>query len=510
MIRKIILENFMSHARTEIELAEGLTVLTGPNNCGKSAVVAALHILATNGKTTHVLRHGASQCSVTVETDDDHTVTWRRNGRTAWYCINGEDIHRVGMSIPDALHDVLRLDRVTAEGGSARNDYDIHFGEQKSPVFLLGDSGSRAASFFASSSDASRLVAMQQLHKKRHNDTKAKASLLREELAAHDRRLKAFEPLDDIASRVTRAESVSRELTKCQERTRCLAVLMERLNQQRRMCQRLQTISTILKQLEQANTNPTEIERAQQRCELLSRSLEQRNRLQAQVQDRGAEVESLRSLAPPPEMRPAKILEVLLRRLDALTLQQRQSATRLRQVEKLQPPPRLHDTQLIELLQDKLERCIQTRQAAHGRHQRVASLVVPPKLKATDDLANTIESLVRVEARFALWNRQTHVLRQVATPIEPIDCQPLRVIIAKLQTKMSEVGTINEQVHAAHDRLTECANRIHEYVALNPRCSTCGSRIDPETLISATPGSHSHDGTSVSSTTCDDGEAASW
>ena len=31
----------MSHDDTTIELADGLTVLIGPNNCGKSAVVAA-------------------------------------------------------------------------------------------------------------------------------------------------------------------------------------------------------------------------------------------------------------------------------------------------------------------------------------------------------------------------------------------------------------------------------------------------------------------------------------
>ena len=48
MITRIELTNFMSHAHTVIEPAPGLTVLVGPNNCGKSAVVAALQIICQN------------------------------------------------------------------------------------------------------------------------------------------------------------------------------------------------------------------------------------------------------------------------------------------------------------------------------------------------------------------------------------------------------------------------------------------------------------------------------
>ena len=38
MIHKIVLSNFMAHAKTELQLADGITVLVGPNNIGKSTV----------------------------------------------------------------------------------------------------------------------------------------------------------------------------------------------------------------------------------------------------------------------------------------------------------------------------------------------------------------------------------------------------------------------------------------------------------------------------------------
>ena len=77
MITRIEITNFML-TNTRIEPAAGLTVLAGPNNCGKSAVVAALQILCNNDPLTYVLRHGERECSVRVETDDGHVVEWRR------------------------------------------------------------------------------------------------------------------------------------------------------------------------------------------------------------------------------------------------------------------------------------------------------------------------------------------------------------------------------------------------------------------------------------------------
>src|SRR5215831_4383508 len=109
MIRRITLQNYMSHTHTVIELAEGLTVLVGPNNCGKSAVVSALETLSNNASGGYMVRHDEKEASVSVETDDGHTLIWRRRGNTVSYLIDGRDIHRLGRGVPDDLHKLLRL-----------------------------------------------------------------------------------------------------------------------------------------------------------------------------------------------------------------------------------------------------------------------------------------------------------------------------------------------------------------------------------------------------------------
>src|SRR5688572_4875391 len=131
VLTRIELSNFMSHTATVIEPASGLTVLVGPNNCGKSAVVAALQLLCQNPEAKFAVRHGTKECLVKVQTDDGHTIVWRRK-TAASYDVDGQRYDRLGRGgVPDMLHQVLRLPLVGDEGGA---DFDIHFGEQKSPI----------------------------------------------------------------------------------------------------------------------------------------------------------------------------------------------------------------------------------------------------------------------------------------------------------------------------------------------------------------------------------------
>src|SRR5689334_14794262 len=122
MITRIELTNFMSHEHTVIEPAAGLTVLVGPNNCGKSAVVAALEILCSNEEATYVLRHGERECAVVVHTDEGdgqgHIIEWRRKNSPR-YIIDGQTFDRLGKGgRPDELRPALRIGPVADESGA--------------------------------------------------------------------------------------------------------------------------------------------------------------------------------------------------------------------------------------------------------------------------------------------------------------------------------------------------------------------------------------------------------
>ena len=251
----------MSHAETVIDLADGLTVLTGPNNCGKSAIVAALQTLATNGRTKHVTRHGEKIASVTVETDEGDCVQWERKGNTVKYVINGEDIHRVGQNTPEELHDVLKLDRVDLGTGNTADRYDIHFGEQKSPVFLLGDSGRRAAQFFASSSDVSRLMEMQALHRTQVRDQKKEKKRLEKESKENAVRLAVLNPITLINDSVSQAEKVASKFADRASRCKRIGDLIKSIERKQAECETLRATSKELARLDQATTSFADLQR---------------------------------------------------------------------------------------------------------------------------------------------------------------------------------------------------------------------------------------------------------
>jgi DNA repair exonuclease SbcCD ATPase subunit len=222
MITRIILENYMSHARTVIEPAAGLTVLVGPNNCGKSAVVSALRTLCDNPLGDYMVRHGATECCVTVETNDGgehHTFAWKRKKDVVSYLIDGRPIHRLKGNLPEDLHQHLRMPKVHAEDG---NDFDIHFGLQKEPIFLLSESARRAAQFFASSSDAEKLLEMQRRHGERVKNAKSKVAELTVEIEQLDRMLAALAPAPELAAKADALSQEHSELSQAQQNAMAL------------------------------------------------------------------------------------------------------------------------------------------------------------------------------------------------------------------------------------------------------------------------------------------------
>jgi AAA domain len=206
VIKRIELINFMSHSHTVIDLAEGLNVLCGPNNCGKSAVVSALRLVCYNESSTHVVRHDAREAVIIIETGDGHIVRWsrKRNGSPR-YEIDGQVFDRLGKGgVPDRVHEVLKLPLVATD--SQEQEFDVHFGQQQAPIFLLNAPARASAFFFASSSDAIRLVEMQNLHRQNVIDKTRDRKRLGEEQTERIELVNRISSLDPVLQQLGTVE----------------------------------------------------------------------------------------------------------------------------------------------------------------------------------------------------------------------------------------------------------------------------------------------------------------
>ncbi len=330
MIRRIILENYMAHGRTVIEPAAGLTVLVGPNNCGKSAVVHALQTLCYNKPADFAVRHGEKDASVTVETDDGHVLTWQRRKGVVSYVIDGREIGRLRGDVPEDLHRYLRMPRIDPPNDSG-DSFFVHFGLQKSPIFLLDDPPARAATFFASSSDAEKLLEMQKRHREKVKDARRDHDRLASEAAALDRRLESTAPVTELSERTARLEEAYRALAESDRAMLSRKNAVDRLGRAR---QQRETQANRVRAAEPLMAPPAWIDTSK-----LVKTIQGISRASAglrQHQIRAAVVKDLRS---PPRWCDPSALRLLTEKMRAALMQSRQAQAIDRGLMALSGPP---------------------------------------------------------------------------------------------------------------------------------------------------------------------------
>lgn len=449
MIRRIELVNFMSHDATVIEPSDGLTVLVGPNNCGKSAVVTALQILATNDNSTYVLRHNESDCTVTVTTSDpdpsdpdtteNHIVQWGRTRDAPRYVIDGVRFDRLGRgAVPDELHAALRLPKVVTDDD---RKFDVHFGGQKSPIFLLNDPPSHAAQFFASSSDAATLIAMQNLHQKRTADAKREQKELSAQLLQFERELAALEPVDALVARVCANEEAYQEIART-------AIQV----------QQCEAVSASL--LVAINA----VDRAQSRATVLAR------------------------VPAPPVMGDEAALAHTFTSLATAHRNQRNADAVRRAVRLLSIPPAMGDTAGLSQCLRSLDAATQSVVRTRKLRTAVESLTAPPALARDTDLRVAVDALAGAHETA----RRTHCLRTRLAPLKPLDefpaPRPLRESISAIEQAAALVDEHSTGAQSARTGLALLALEIARWVQEHPSCPICGSSLDASRLVS-----HFHD-----------------
>ena len=85
-ISKIIIKNFQSHENTELEFSDGLNIIVGESNKGKTAIFRAIMWVIDNQPLgTDFIMAGKDECSVTIAFDDGTSITRSRTRKDTGY-----------------------------------------------------------------------------------------------------------------------------------------------------------------------------------------------------------------------------------------------------------------------------------------------------------------------------------------------------------------------------------------------------------------------------------------
>lgn len=219
-ITRIELHNFQAHEHLDLPIG-ALTLLSGPSNSGKSAVLRALAGLLRNDSVGPYVRHGATNLKVTIYLSDGHIVTWNKGKTDNGYELTRPDgthseYQKVGTSVPEDISEVLRIGPITLEDGSKEH---INLHEQADSPFLVFDTPPRVAKVFGEMTSAGKLfsaanegIRRNREDKKIHGVRVQDVQALSDELTQYDSLEKQLDSLVGVQETLDLVEDITNDI----------------------------------------------------------------------------------------------------------------------------------------------------------------------------------------------------------------------------------------------------------------------------------------------------------
>ncbi len=193
--------NFQSIKDATI-VVDGLTVVTGKNNRGKSASQRAVRGVFQNTPGTSFVRQGEDKCSVEIRFADGNTVVWEKGPKVKpTYTVNGKVIYP-GREVPDEVR-ALGVVPIMAGG---REHWPSIAPQIVGQVFLLDQPGSIIAEAIA---DVERVGHLNRAMKASETDRRRAEEKLRvrkSDLEEAEAELATFDGLDEAVTKVEGVE----------------------------------------------------------------------------------------------------------------------------------------------------------------------------------------------------------------------------------------------------------------------------------------------------------------
>lgn len=194
---RVHVRDFQSIGDAVIEV-DGLTVITGPNNSGKTALIRAIYGAFTNARGTSFVRLGKDSTRVEVTFSDGRSLVWEKGAKVNRYELDGSPLNRVGSGAP-AETKTLGITSVEAAGRELWPQFAHQFVGQ---IFLLNEPGSVLAEAIA---DVDKVGVLNEALRLSQSDRRSAVSDLKLRLGdveKGEQALLRFEGLDAVVVRV--------------------------------------------------------------------------------------------------------------------------------------------------------------------------------------------------------------------------------------------------------------------------------------------------------------------
>lgn len=194
-LRGLRIRDFQSIANLEIHPGR-LTVLTGPSNSGKSAVVRAIRAVAENVQGTAAVRAGAKTFAVTLDVDG-HEVRLTRGPGLGEYHLDDQRFAKSGKDVPPEVTNVLKITKG-----------DPNITTQFDRPFLLDAPGTEVARVLGELTNADQIQRAVKEANRRLLETRRTAGIRAKDLETIEKALENLGDLDALEEHVTWLEKL--------------------------------------------------------------------------------------------------------------------------------------------------------------------------------------------------------------------------------------------------------------------------------------------------------------
>lgn len=296
-LKNIVLENFQSHKHTSMNFDEGLNVILGPSDSGKSAIIRAIKWALYNEPSgDYFIREGEREASVTLTFSDNTKIQRKRSKSKNIYILykkNGEEIkyEGFGTTVPEEIVEEIGIKKIRLDSEESNA---INLGEQLEGPFLLSEKSSTRAGAIG------RLIGVNIIDdalKETLRDIRNTSSVQKnteEQVFKFEEELKEYEYLDELEERIKKTEKIKTKLFNVTTKKNLLISISNKYNEIDKELISIENILIRFDNFEKLNPLINEVEKKNSTLKTLNQKREYLNTCQNYIENCKTDINKLK------------------------------------------------------------------------------------------------------------------------------------------------------------------------------------------------------------------------
>lgn len=198
MIQELFINNFQSHKKSHLVFTEGLNVIVGKTDSGKTGIIRALRLVVENLPAGDAYRSNWGGDTSVIALFDNCTVERGRTNSSNYYKLGKTEFTAFGRAVPEEIQQAINFDETSIQ-------------KQLDSPFLLSETAGAVAAHFNDVGGLSIIDKAESSIKKSINETNSSITFLTQTIAEEVAVCNTYDYLKDMERAICKIEELEKE-----------------------------------------------------------------------------------------------------------------------------------------------------------------------------------------------------------------------------------------------------------------------------------------------------------